>query len=196
MSEEKKQQNEPNILVCVADGSEDLEAITIIDVLRRTKAVNLTVATVGGKNQITASRKTKIVGDATLEEVIKKNKKFDMIALPGGMPGATNLGNDKTLISLINDNLTNPNFILGAICASPAVALSQNGILKGLNATCYPADKFKQMLMDNGAKYKNEPVVIAQTDKKINYCDITGTRHRIGIFICFGTFVIGILCCK
>ena len=86
----------------------------------------------GGKSQITASRKTKIVGDATIEDAIKRNNKYDMICLPGGMPGATNLYNDKALTELINDNLKNPKFILCAICASPAVVLSQNGLLKGL----------------------------------------------------------------
>eukprot|EP00484_Ammonia_sp_Unknown_P030191 CAMPEP_0197029962 /NCGR_PEP_ID=MMETSP1384-20130603/9300_1 /TAXON_ID=29189 /ORGANISM="Ammonia sp." /LENGTH=241 /DNA_ID=CAMNT_0042459229 /DNA_START=1543 /DNA_END=2268 /DNA_ORIENTATION=- len=161
MADDKKQQ--PNILVCIADGSEDLEAVTIIDVLRRTGAVNVTVATVGGKAQITASRLTKIAGDATLEDVTKANTKFDMICLPGGMPGAANLGDDKTLMQLITDHLANPKFVLAAICASPAVVLSQHGLLKGLPATCYPADKFKQMLKDNGAVYQAKRVVIAQS---------------------------------
>lgn len=166
MAEQKQNQQQPNVLICIAEGSEDLEAVTIIDVLRRTKALNVTVATIGGKSQITASRKTKIVGDATLNDAIKNNNKYDMICLPGGMPGATNLFNDKTLTELINENLKNPKFILAAICASPAVVLSQNGLLKGLQATCYPADKFKQLLSDNGAKYVNERVVIAQSVQK------------------------------
>ncbi len=100
MSEEK-QQNGPNVLVCITDGSEDLEAVTIIDVLRRTQTLNVTVASIGGKLQITASRGTKMVGDFTIEQVSKQQTKFDMICLPGGMPGATNLGNDPTLKSLI-----------------------------------------------------------------------------------------------
>ena len=124
------------------------------------------MATVGGKSQITASRKTKIVGDSTLEDIVKKNDRFDMICLPGGMPGATNLYNDKVLTQLINDNLKNPKFILGAICASPAVVLSQNGLLKGLEATCYPADKFKKMLGNNGGIYVNKRVVISQSTQQ------------------------------
>merc|ERR1712154_25106 len=99
---------------------------------------------------------------------LKENKKFAMICLPGGMPGATNLYNDKTLTSLITDNLkNNPGFILGAICASPAVVLSQNGMLKGLPCTGYPVDKFKQLIAKNGGKYQNDSVVIAAADKSI-----------------------------
>eukprot|EP00485_Elphidium_margaritaceum_P020649 CAMPEP_0202713464 /NCGR_PEP_ID=MMETSP1385-20130828/54499_1 /ASSEMBLY_ACC=CAM_ASM_000861 /TAXON_ID=933848 /ORGANISM="Elphidium margaritaceum" /LENGTH=220 /DNA_ID=CAMNT_0049373821 /DNA_START=18 /DNA_END=680 /DNA_ORIENTATION=- len=161
-----KQSNKPNIVVFIADGSEDVETVTVIDVLRRTQNVNLIVATVGGKSQITASRETKIVGDSTLEDVLKMNKKFDMAVLPGGMPGATNLYNDKKLIQFISDNLSNPKFILAAICASPAVVLSQSGLLKNLPATCYPAAKFKQLLKENGVQYKTDRVVIAESASK------------------------------
>eukprot|EP01084_Bolivina_argentea_P072743 132060_1 len=90
-----------------------------------------------------------------------------MICLPGGMPGAANLQNDKTLTSLITDHLNNPDFVLGAICAAPAVVLSQHGLLKGLNATCYPVDKFKDMFKNNGVTYQNVPVVIAPTKSAV-----------------------------
>lgn len=75
----------PNVLVVIAEGSEDIESVTIIDVLRRTKSVNLLVATVNGA-QICASQKTKIIGDCTIESVA--NHIFDMICIPGGIPGA------------------------------------------------------------------------------------------------------------
>ena len=127
----------------------------------------LIVATIGGKKQITASRKTKIVGDATLEEIIENKTQFNMICLPGGMPGATNLYSDKSLFSLLTSHLNKPGFILAAICAAPAVILGQHGLLKGLPCTCYPVDKFKQLIRDNGGIYLNELVVIASNDKSI-----------------------------
>jgi len=165
MAEEK--QSGPNVLICIADGSEDLEAVTIIDVLRRTKVLNVTVATVGGKSQITASRGTKIVGDCTIEEAAKQKTTFDMICLPGGMPGATNLGNDGTLKKMISAHQKNANFVVAAICAAPAVALAVNGVLKGVDATCYPVDKFKAILTGNGAQFRNDSVVIAKSGQSV-----------------------------
>ena len=157
-----KNNDKANILVCIADGSEDIETVTIIDVLRRTQKVNLTVATVGGKNEITASRKTKFIGDCKIEDIAKNNKQFNMICLPGGMPGATNLYNDKILLSILKNHLNKiQNFILGAICASPSIVLSQYGILKGLPATSYPVEKFINILKNNKAKYQDGSVVIA-----------------------------------
>lgn len=165
MAEQKE--SGPSVLVCIADGSEDLEATTIIDVLRRTKTLTVTVATIGGKAEVTMSRGTKIVGDSTIEDVAKQTSTFDMICLPGGMPGATNLGNDATLKSMISEHQKNANFIVAAICAAPAVALAANGVLKGLSATCYPVGKFKSLLTTNGAKFVNQSVVIAESGDSV-----------------------------
>ena len=77
----------PTVLVPLAQGSEELEAVTIIDVLRRAE-INVITASLDG-NTITASRGVKLVADTSLDKVV--NQEFDMIVLPGGVAGATHL---------------------------------------------------------------------------------------------------------
>lgn len=121
------------VLVPIADGSEEIEAVTIIDVLRRAGAC-VTVAGVGTL-QITASRGVKIVADKLISECVGET--YDLIALPGGMPGAENLRNSKELIRLLEDQRTQ-NRWYAAICAAPAVVLAPLGGLAGRHATCHP----------------------------------------------------------
>ena len=83
------------VLVPVADGTEELEAVAIIDVLRRSGA-SVTVASVSGNHQITASRGVVIVADALIEDCAKMN--FDLVVLPGGIPGAEHLRDSVDLI--------------------------------------------------------------------------------------------------
>lgn len=122
------------VLVPIADGSEEIEAVTIIDVLRRAGA-RVTVAGVGTL-QITASRGVKIVADKLITECAGET--YDLIALPGGMPGAENLRNSKELIRLLEDQRAQ-NRWYAAICAAPAVVLAPLGWLAERHATCHPS---------------------------------------------------------
>jgi 4-methyl-5(b-hydroxyethyl)-thiazole monophosphate biosynthesis len=122
------------VLVVIADGAEELEAVTIIDVLRRAK-VNVTVASVGDK-QITASRGVNLVADVVISECVGNT--YDLIALPGGMPGAEHLRDSKELTDMLKAQATSGR-LYAAICASPAVALKPHGLLKDRKATCYPS---------------------------------------------------------
>ncbi len=123
-----------NVLVPIADGTEEIEAVCIIDTLRRaqTQVIVASVSTL----QITASRGTHLVADTLITDCTQQT--YDMIALPGGMPGATNLGACGALIALLQDQQQNQRWI-AAICAAPAVVLQPHGLLKGVRATCYPA---------------------------------------------------------
>jgi 4-methyl-5(b-hydroxyethyl)-thiazole monophosphate biosynthesis len=121
------------VLVPIADGSEDLEAITIIDVLRRAEA-DLTVASVGAR-QITASRGTNIVADALIDACADGT--YDLIVLPGGMPGAAHLGESETLVRMLKEQ-RQAGRLYAAICAAPAVVFQPHGLLEGRRATCYP----------------------------------------------------------
>jgi len=121
------------VLVPIADGTEELEAVTIIDILRRAGA-EVTVASVG-ELQITASRGVKITADCSIEDC--KEKEYDLIALPGGMPGAEHLRDSSTLIDLLKAQKEAGKWY-AAICAAPVVALQPHGLLKGLKATCHP----------------------------------------------------------
>lgn len=121
-------------LIPIANGVEDIETVTLIDVLRRAD-IEVTVSSVQ-KKTITAARGTVITADSHIEEI--KNNQFDIIALPGGLPGAEYLRDSKCLDNLIK-NQAGSGRLLGAICASPAVVLEPKGILTGINATCHPA---------------------------------------------------------
>ena len=85
------------VLVPIADGTEELEAVTIVDVLRRAGA-RVTVASVASL-QITASRKVKLVADCLIAECIDKT--FDLIVLPGGLPGAEHLRDCAPLVDML-----------------------------------------------------------------------------------------------
>ena len=122
------------VLVPIADGTEEIEAVCIIDVLRRAGA-EVTVASVGNL-QITASRGVKIVADRTIDEC--RDEDFDLIALPGGIPGAENLRDTPLLIELLRRHKSGGG-LYGAICAAPAVVLSHHKLIGGLNATGHPS---------------------------------------------------------
>jgi 4-methyl-5(b-hydroxyethyl)-thiazole monophosphate biosynthesis len=121
------------VLVPIADGSEELEAICIVDVLRRAGA-EVVVVTVDGLH-ITASRGVKLVAEKFIFEC--KQDTFDLIALPGGMPGAEHLRDSVELIDMLKKQKKEGR-LYAAICASPAIVLQHHGLLKGKKATCHP----------------------------------------------------------
>jgi len=129
------------IVVQMADGFEEIEAISIIDVLRRAE-IDVNVVSITGKSEVTGAHSIKIVADQTFEETNFED--FDMIVLPGGMPGALNLKNHKGLQKQILD-FHKTGKSLGAICAAPIV-FGHLGILKNETATCYPG--FEDQLTD------------------------------------------------
>lgn len=122
------------VLVPIADGTEEIEAVCIIDTLRRA-GTDVTVASVGAE-QVTASRDVKLVADTTIAKCASQT--FDCIALPGGMPGATHLANSPELTAMLKAQ-KQAGRMYAAICAAPAVVLKPIGLLDGLKATCYPS---------------------------------------------------------
>lgn len=121
------------VLVPIADGTEELEAVSIIDILRRAGA-EVTVASVDGL-QVTASRGVKLVADRLIADC--SGDTYDLIALPGGMPGAEHLRDCKELVQLLKDQRESGR-LYAAICASPAVAFQPHGLLQGKKGTCHP----------------------------------------------------------
>ena len=130
------------VLVPIADGTEEIEAVCIIDVLRRAEA-EVVVASVGAK-EVTCSRGVKIVADKLIGEC--RDDTFDMIVLPGGIPGAENLRDSADLIELLKQQAGSGGFF-GAICASPAVVLQAHGLLENRQATTHPG--FVDQLLPN-----------------------------------------------
>lgn len=153
---EKENTPAPTALVPVADGSEEIETVCIVDILRRA-GVEVTVAVVGtGGNgtMITASRGMRLAGDCLLEEC--RDSLFAAIVLPGGLPGAEHLrDNDLLRDLLLAQDLRKG--IVAAICASPAVVLQHHDLIRERRATCYPS------LLDRlpATSRSAEPVVTA-----------------------------------
>jgi len=173
----------PSVLVPIANGSEDIETITIIDVLRR-GGVEVIVASVHDDLQVTAARGTKIEADILLTQLngfhfadgssfaftmkeddtegnleesnTEESNLFDAIALPGGVPGAEHLRDCELLIELIEKHDIH-DAIIAAICAAPALVLGTHGFVVDKKATCYPG--LEEGLV--GAEYiADQPVVM------------------------------------
>ncbi len=121
------------ILVPLADGIEMIEALSIVDVFRRAEA-DVDLASVG-ELVITSSHGVKIIADKLIAECIDVD--YDLVALPGGIPGAENLRNSKALVAILKKQQEAGKFY-GAICASPAVVLEHHGLLQGKKATGHP----------------------------------------------------------
>lgn len=122
----------PLVLVPLAQGCEELEAVTITDLLTR---AGITVVTAGLDEQVvTASRGIKLVPDKLLDDVMEED--FDMVVLPGGLPGADHLNNDQRIQTIVKRLAAN-NKYTAAICAAPRV-LATAGILNGKHATSFP----------------------------------------------------------
>ena len=120
------------ILVPLAQGCEELEAVTIIDLLRRAQ---LEVVTAGlDEGPVRASRGTRLLPDATLDEALSRD--YDMIVLPGGLPGADHLDRDPRIHALLARMAEQGGYI-AAICAAPKVLVNA-GLLRGRRATAFP----------------------------------------------------------
>ena len=119
-------------LVPLAQGCEELEAVTVIDLLRRA-GVEVVTAGLDGI-EITASRGVRLLADTTLDAV--KDDVFDMVILPGGLPGADHLDADPRVRNLLKRTLDAGDYA-AAICAAPKV-LANAGLLDGRRATGYP----------------------------------------------------------
>lgn len=120
------------VLILLADGFEEIEAVTPIDVLRRA-GLEVTVAGVSGL-EVTGAHSVRIRADV---ELASYQGVPDAVILPGGMPGAKNLVESKQVLELVK-KVYEQKKVVGAICASPAVVLTPTGILEGKKATCYP----------------------------------------------------------
>lgn len=129
-----------NVLVPVADGSEDIELSCLTDILARGE-IKFTVASVMASKNVTLSRGLKLTADTLIQDVSANS--FDAVLLPGGLPGADHLGKSEGLKKVMHE-MRSQNKLFGAICASPVLALGPLGMLEGVKtATCYPSMEVK-----------------------------------------------------
>lgn len=139
------------VAVLLADGFEELEAVTVIDILRRGEVDVLTVSIMPDQ-RVVGSHGMEFAADKVFDE--EKLNTFDMIVLPGGLGGMNNLKAHEGVNRLCREFATNDKYVC-AICAAPVV-LGSAGILRGRNAVCYPG--FEEYL--EGAAIGTDKVVI------------------------------------
>lgn len=139
-----------DVLVPLADGVEELEAVTIVDVLRRS-GLHVTTASIGMETRVTGSRGVTILADALWQNV--DTFAFDVIAIPGGGGGTDRLASDERVLDLLR-RFNDEGKMIGALCAAPTI-LVQADILRNRRATCYPT--CARVL---GDAYENAPVVV------------------------------------
>ena len=120
-------------LIFLADGFEEVEALSVIDALIR-GGVECVTAAVKDENRVVSTHNIPIIADKLISEV--KNDTFDLVFLPGGMPGSINLAQSFDVNEIVIKHAQNK--IVAAICAAPAVVLGPAGLLVGKKATCYP----------------------------------------------------------
>ena len=138
-----------SVLVPLAQGCEELEAVTVVDLLRR---AGVHVVTAGLDNApVRASRGVVLLADMTLDEALKQE--YDMVVLPGGLPGADHLDDDPRIRGLLR-TMADSGRYTAAICAAPKV-LASTGLLEGKKVTSFPGvlDAFADL------DYRSDPVV-------------------------------------
>ncbi len=141
------------VLVPLANGCEELEAVTIIDLLRRAGIEVVTAGLEATPQAVRASRGTVLIPDTSLDQAMTQD--FDMVVLPGGQPGTDNLNADHRMKSLLEGMAKNEKYI-AAICAAPKV-LADAGLLKGRQATSFPGSLNQAQLA--GVHYQEAAVV-------------------------------------
>ena len=139
------------VLVPLAQGCEEIEAVTVVDVLRRAGVEVVTAGLAPG--MVTGSHGLRLMPDAVLSDVLEQP--FDMVVLPGGMPGAAHLAADAGLLVLLR-RMAEAGKYVAAICAAPTV-LAQAGLLRGKAATSYPG--FLDRSPAPGMTYRTDAVV-------------------------------------
>ena len=132
------------IAVIIANGTEEIECLTPVDVLRRAN-VGVDLISVSGEYP-QGSRQITIKADKLVEDV--DFSVYDGIVVPGGMPGATNIAENSAVVSALKD-LKKQGKLVASICASPAVVLKDKGVIQNEKATCYPAIDFVNTLGKN-----------------------------------------------
>jgi 4-methyl-5(b-hydroxyethyl)-thiazole monophosphate biosynthesis len=126
------------LVILLAEGFEEVEAITPIDYLRRA-GIEVCMAAIGDNRMVTGSHGIQVRADALLAEIAGSpgSGGWDGVLLPGGMPGASNLAASKAVGTLLKE-MAGAGKLVGAICASPAVVLAPLGLLAGRRFTCFP----------------------------------------------------------
>ena len=140
------------VAVFLADGFEEIEALTVVDVLRRAGMLCDMVSI--SEELVTGAHKVVVKADKLINDDIYE---YDMVVFPGGLPGATNLSGNEKVVELVR-KFDSENKFIAAICASPATVLSAARVEENRYVTSYPGEDFEEML--DKANYVEELVVV------------------------------------
>ncbi|MGN0287351.1 MAG: DJ-1 family glyoxalase III [Atopobiaceae bacterium] len=149
-----KQTTNRRVAAFLADGCEEVEALAVLDVLYRS-GVPCDTVSITSKRDIVSSHEIHVTCDKTIDQLNFDD--YDVLFLPGGMPGTTNLAAREPLVSQV-DRFAAGAGIVAAICAAPGVVLARRGLLKGRRATANP--NFQHEITENGGTLvADQPVV-------------------------------------
>ena len=161
----------PKVAILLADGFEEVEAVAIVDVLRRAE-IEVTIAGLR-EGPVTSARKVRILPDTVTDTI--RTEDFDMIVLPGGQPGSDNLNKDTRVRVLISEFHATGK-LTGAICAAPYV-LASAGILEGKHVTSYPT-------------YRDKLGNVVYEEKTVVEDGNVMTSRGPGTALCFGLSIV------
>lgn len=168
------------VCMFLANGFEEVEGLTVVDIVRRA-GVTIDMLSITGSTDITSSHNVSLKADMLAEDADISS--YDMIVLPGGMPGTNNLKSSELVRNELKKAYEAGKYV-AAICAAPSV-LSDLGLLKGKDACCYVS--FEDTLKNDGANVLRDEVVVA---------DNVITSRGLGTAIPFGLKLVEILCGK
>lgn len=148
-----------NILIPLAPGFEEIEALTVVDILRRAGALVVTAGLASGP--IEGRNGIRVIPDAALDDV--KEEAFHMLVLPGGAKGTENLKKDKRVIDIIK-KFHGDNRLIAAICAAPTV-LSVAGVTRGRKVTAYPGvrHELKDEILSDDRVFVDDNIITSQS---------------------------------
>jgi 4-methyl-5(b-hydroxyethyl)-thiazole monophosphate biosynthesis len=144
------------VLLPLAEGFEEIEAITVVDVLRRA-GIDVVTAGIPG-SIVTGSRNVQVTTDKKINDIDPDD--YEAVVLPGGYPGYVNLGKTQKVIKIIT-SFNEDKKLIGAICAAPTV-LAKVGLLEDRKATVYPGMEKELPYPRNGKVVEDENIITSQ----------------------------------
>ena len=124
-----------NVIVFLAAGFEEVEALTVVDYLRRVEAITVEMVTISQTLAVSGSHGIEVRADRQIDD-LPKSELYQAVVIPGGMPGAANLRDDQRVIKIIKD-MNEAGKLVAAICAGPIV-LEKAKVIDGKKVTSYP----------------------------------------------------------
>lgn len=166
------------VVVLLAEGFEEVEALTPVDVLRRA-GIETEMLSITGNKEVTGARQIKVVADGLF--TMEKTQGTDLLLLPGGMPGASNIDRFDMIDAVLEEFCRSDRYI-AAICAAPMI-LGKRGYLKNISAVCYPG-------------YENDLDGCRPSNKAVEHDGRFITSKGVGAAMEFALKLVEVLDCK